>query len=194
MFAVDVNVLHCATFKTHYSRIRGCPPSFSRERISFLVNSVYSVKCMSMCESVTQICSLVFRCSSPTTSLQKSYKKTRVDIFLCKCDYIAITLPHIEIQPRQTTLESDLKIEWLRWCWLATLGWTQSSLEVIWPFKVHWLVYVTQKIPDFVHRLCCIICMDLRENSGYFPVECTLHGSWKRERVFIALFEMNIWI
>lgn len=84
MWRTDVIVFHFTIFKTSCSRIHGISPSsFSRDRIGLLVNSVYSLKCMSVSKPLALISPFIFLFSSPTTS-QKKTVKNRVDIFLCK--------------------------------------------------------------------------------------------------------------
>jgi hypothetical protein len=156
MFRTIIIGLHWTIFKTSCSGIHGIPPffSFCRDRIGFLVNSVCSVKCMSVSKPLALISPLVFRCSSPTTSLKNRKKKSCLIYSYVNFGYIWITIPHIEIQQRQPTIESDLKIERLRRWRFADLGWTQSSSKVMWRFEVSWLLYVTQKVPDSGHWLC----------------------------------------
>lgn len=109
---------------------------------------------MSARKSLALTSPLVFRCSSPTTSPKNRKKKIILIYSYVNLEDIWITIARIEIQERQPTIESDLKIERLRRCGFADLGWTQSSSKVMWRFEVSWLLYVTKKVPDSSHWLC----------------------------------------
>lgn len=147
MLRTDVIVLHCTIFKTSCSGIHGIPPfSFSRERIGFLVNSMFSVKSMSVSKPLALISPLLFRCSSPTTS-----PKNRKKIVLI---YSYVNLEDLNNNSvyRNTPASADdwkrpenRKATTVRVRWSRVKSITFEGHVTLWSFLV---ALLTQRVPD----------------------------------------------
>jgi len=157
MLRTYVIVLHCTIFKTSCSGIHGIPPlSFSRDRIDFLVNPVYSVKCMSVSKPLALIYRLLYSVAATQPfHWKKPSKKIRVDIFVCKFyRYLNNNSAY-----RNTTASAE---DWKRpekskgYDGEGSLisGELNQVQRSCYCFEVSWLLYVTQKVPDSGHWLC----------------------------------------